>query len=328
MAVPKKTMPELAAEQLVRLYEVMLRIRRFEERVMELFMQGRIPGFAHSYIGQEAVAAGVCALLRADDYVISNHRGHGHLIAKGADLNRMMAELYGRRDGLCRGKSGSMHLADMRVGVPPATGIVGGGLPIAMGAAYAAQVRGTDQVAVSFFGEGASGQGTFHEALNMAALWQLPVVFVCEVNQFAELMPSTAHVAGGRIAVRAEGYGIPGIEVDGNDVLAVYEATAPAVQRARGGEGPTLIEAQTARWFGHYIGDPQRYRSAEDIEAWRARDPIALYGSRLLDWGTCDQATLDALEEAVAKEVDQAVAFAEASELPGPEELMEHVYAP
>lgn len=328
MALPKKVETELSTDQLVRLYEVMVRIRRFEERIMELSMQGKVPGFAHSYIGQEAVAAGVCAALRPDDYIASTHRGHGHLIAKGGDLNGMMAELFGRRDGLCHGKSGSMHLADMRVGVPPSTGIVGGGLPIAMGAAYAAQVKGTDQVAVSFFGEGASGQGTFHEALNMAALWRLPVVFVCEVNQFAELSPASVHVAGGHIAVRAAGYGIPGVEIDGNDVLAVYEAAAKAVKRAREGEGPSLIEAQTARWFGHYIGDPQRYRSPEDIEAWRARDPIAQFGHQLLEWGVCDQATIDAVGGAVEKEVDQAVAFAEASDLPGPDELMQDVYAP
>ncbi len=320
MSLASEITATLTKDELLGLFRTMVRIRKFEERILDLFMQGKVPGFAHSYIGQEAVAAGVCASLRIDDYVVSNHRGHGHLLAKGADANRMMAELYGRRDGLCRGKSGSMHLSDFRVGVVPATAIVGGGLPIALGLAWAAQVR------AAFFGEGASGHGTFHEALNLAALWKLPVIFVCEVNQYAELTPTSVHVAGS-IAARAAGYGLPGVEVDGNDVLAVREATVQAVQRARQGEEPSLIEAQTARWYGHYIGDPQRYRPAEDIEAWRARDPIMLFGRRLLDSGLCEQAALDAIAKDIEGEVDKAVAFAEASPPPDPAEAFEDVYA-
>lgn len=323
-----KTTEELSSTQLLDFHREMLRIRRFEERVLELFTQGKIPGFSHTYIGEEAIAVGVCAALRRDDYVASTHRGHGHGIAKGADMKRMMAELFARVDGLCHGRSGSMHVTDMDSGILPFSAIVGASLPLAAGAAYAAQVQGTDGVAVSFFGDGASGHGTFHETLNLAALWKLPVVFVCEVNQWVELMPASSQIAGGSIEARAAGYGIPGMRVDGNDVIAVYKAAQEAVDRARAGEGPSLIEAMTDRWYGHYIGDPQKYRDSADIEAVRGHDPILRLGRFLLEQGACKQAELDEILKAIDEEVEESVRFAEASPMPDPSELTRYVYAP
>ena len=257
----------------------MLRIRRFEEQVGKLFAQGQLPGFVHLYIGEEAVGAGVCAALRDDDYIISTHRGHGHVIAKGGDFDRMMAELFGKATGYCKGKGGSMHIADFSIGMLGACGIVGGGIPVAVGAGLSAKTRGTDQVSVTFFGDGAANEGSFHESLNLASVLKLPVLFVCENNQYGEFTPADKAMNIKDVAIRAAGYGIPGVIVDGTDALAVHEAAQEAVARARRGEGPTLIEAKTHRKGGHAEGEEaflggQQYRSeAEKLDAQR-KDPI------------------------------------------------------
>ena len=251
----------LTVLQLRHMHLIMVRIRRFEERAIQLFMAQEMPGFLHSYLGQEAVAAGVCETLEQDDSITSTHRGHGHVIAKGLQLDRMMAELFGKRTGYCKGKGGSMHIADFSCGVLGANGIVGGGIAIATGAALASKLRGTKRVAVAFFGDGATNQGSFHEAANMAAIWQLPVVLVCENNLYAVSTHQARHTRLTDLSERAKAYGFPGRTVDGNDPVAVYEAASEAVQRARRGEGPTLLECKTYKWMGHYIGDPGTYRT-------------------------------------------------------------------
>ncbi len=305
----------------------MLRIRRVEERLAELFTQGKIPGFIHVSTGQEAVAAGVCATLAPADTLLTTHRGHGHALAKGIELRRFMAEIFGRATGFCRGRSGSMHVADPSVGVAGANGIVGGGLPIALGTAFAARYRGTPDVTVCFFGDGASNQGTFHEALNLAALWDLPVVFCCENNGWAQFTPQSRYMKVDRVAARAAAYGMPGVTVDGGDVLAVRGAAQEAVARARAGAGPTLLECLVRRWSGHYVGDGQKYRPKGELEAARAIDPIARFTAALLEAGAIDRAGLDALEARLHQEIDEAVAFAAASPAGGADELLKDVYA-
>lgn len=307
------------------LYKTMVRIRRFEETVIELFARGKIPGFLHSYLGQEASATGVCAHLRDDDYITSTHRGHGHLLAKGARTDLAMAELFGKSTGYCNGKGGSMHIADPDIGILGAIGIVGAGLVIANGAGFSAQYRGTDQVAVCFFGDGASNTGTFHEGLNLAALWQLPVVFVCENNCYAESTPQCDHQAIQDVAVRAQGYGMPSSIVDGNDVRAVYKAAEVAVARARGGEGPTLLETKTYRIRGHYEGDPQNYRSREEVDEWRELCAIRRFRAELTDEGVAE-AELDAIDTNVEDEIERAVAFAEESPLPDVQDALHGIY--
>lgn len=297
------------------LYKTMVRIRRFEEVVIELFARGKIPGFLHSYLGQEAIAAGACTHLRPDDYITSTHRGHGHILAKGARTDLAMAELFAKRTGYCHGKGGSMHIADPGIGILGATGIVGAGLAIANGAAFSAQYRGTDQVTVCFFGDGASNTGTFHEGLNLASLWQLPVIFVCENNAYAESTPQRGHQRIKDVAIRAQGYDMPGCIVDGNDVLAVYEAAGEAVSQARSGGGPTLIEAKTYRIRGHYEGDPQNYRTREEIDLWRERCPIRRFREVLLKDGVAGH-ELDAIDAKIEAELEVAIAFAEESPLP------------
>jgi len=314
-------------EEQLAILSSMVRIRRVEERLTELFSQGKIPGFIHVSIGQEAVAAGVCSCLGPDDSILTTHRGHGHALAKGIDLKRFMAEIYGRRSGFCKGKSGSMHVADDRTGVVGSNGIVGGGLPISLGTAFASQYRGEKTVTVCFFGDGASNQGTFHESLNIAALWSLPVVFCCENNQWAQFTPQDRYMKVESVAKRAEAYGMPGVTVDGSDVSQVRRAAEEAVARARRGEGPTLLECKVRRWFGHYVGDAQKYRSAEDVKAAKALDPIlklvdALVASKILAPGG-----LDAIEARIKAEIDAAVAFATDSPMAGPEELFTDVYA-
>ncbi len=299
------------------LYRTMLTIRRFEERVGALFGAGRIPGSVHLCIGQEAVAAGVCGALRADDYVTSTHRGHGHCIAKGADLGRMLAELFAKRTGSCKGKGGSMHITEVGIGLLGANGIVGGGIPMAVGAALSARLRDSDQVAVSFFGDGAGNQGTFHESLNLAAIWKLPVLFICENNQFTELTYYRDVTSVDDFSSRAAGYGIPGLLVDGQDVMAVLEATTHAVERARRGEGPTLIEARTYRFHGHLEGEKfilqgnSGSRVEQEIERARIeRDPLDLHRKRLVELGMIDQAGLDEMDRQVRDAVETAVAWA------------------
>jgi len=317
---------DLDRAQLMRLYRTMRLIRRFEETVSGLFAEGHIPGFLHLYIGQEAVAAGICTQLDREDTITSTHRGHGHCIAKGADVRRMMAELFGKSTGCCRGKGGSMHVADVSLGILGANGIVGAGIPIAVGAALTAKIRGTGKIAVAFFGEGAAGTGYFHEGLNLAAVLKLPVVFVCESNQYAEFTPRSRHLPVETVASRASAYGFPGMTADGNDVLAVYYAFREAAARARGGEGPVLLECFTRRWSGHYEGDPQRYRPAGEVEEWRKDDPVASFAVRLRERHGIAAEEIEAVDSDVEREIAEAVRFAKESPLPDPSELLEHVY--
>jgi acetoin:2,6-dichlorophenolindophenol oxidoreductase subunit alpha len=307
----------------------MIRIRRFEEKLARLFKRGQLPGFVHLYLGEEAVAVGVCAALRPDDRITSTHRGHGHLIAKGASIDKMMAELYGRIDGYCRGKGGSMHIVSFELGIMGTNGIVGGGIPIGTGSAWGDQHLGRDTVTVVFFGDGASNQGVFFESMNLAAIWKLPVIFVCENNGYTEWTP-TEQLTAGRIADRGTPMGIPGVQVDGNDVEAVRRATAIAVERARAGDGPSLIEARTYRWHGHNEGEEAfagDYRPQAEQDEWRGRDPIAAYGRALQERGALSQAEWDAIDADETAAVEAAVAFAEQSPFPDPEEALDHLFA-
>jgi TPP-dependent pyruvate/acetoin dehydrogenase alpha subunit len=312
----------IGAETQLALYRTMLTIRLFEQRVAREFRTGEIPGFVHMYVGEEAVAAGVCANLDDGDYVTSTHRGHGHCIAKGCDLGRMMAEIYGREDGLCKGRGGSMHIADFSRGMLGANAIVGGGIALATGAGLASSVRGSNQAAVAFFGDGAANQGVLHESLNLAAIWKLPVIYVCENNGFAESTPSTYATSVPDIAGRAAAYGIPGVIVDGADVLEVYEAARAAVSRARAGHGPTLLEVKTYRFMGHFEGDPDRYRDDDERRATRERDAIAALVARL----DASEAELEAIRAEIEAAVSEAVEFARASPSPDPAELDRYVY--
>jgi TPP-dependent pyruvate/acetoin dehydrogenase alpha subunit len=313
-------------EQALKVYQIMLAIRRFECRVEQLLKDNRIYGPAHLYIGQEAVAAGVCANLRSDDYVASTHRGHGHLIAKGGQFHRMMAELFARSTGYCKGKGGSMHIADMMRGMLGANGIVGAGIPLATGAALAAKVRGTDQVSVGFFGDGAANQGTFLEAINIAATMSLPVVYVCENNGYGVDTKWETIAGHPDIADRAMGLGLPGEVVDGQDVEAVYGSAVEAVARARRGEGPTLLDCKTYRYRGHcgVWGDP---RDPEEVAKWQARDPVPMFARTLIAKGLATEKQLQDMERALEDELDAAVEFAEKSPSPEPEEATTGVYA-
>ncbi len=313
--------------KLMDLYREMVRVREFETKVSELFAQGKIPGFVHLYIGEEATAVGTCANLRDDDYITSTHRGHGHCLAKGGDMKLMMAELFGKKTGYCKGKGGSMHIADVDMGILGANGIVGGGLAIAPGAGLAAKLRGTDQVTTCFFGDGASNQTTFHEGINLASIWRLPVIFVCENNEYGISLHQSRHQRIADVADRAVAYGIPGVVVDGNDVMAVYEAVAEAVKRARAGEGPTLIEAKTYRWRGHFEGDPTVYRDEKEVAEWKARCPIERFGKHLIEMDIATEKELNTIKAEVDAEVEEAVRFAQESPLPAPEEALEDVYA-
>jgi TPP-dependent pyruvate/acetoin dehydrogenase alpha subunit len=295
------------------LLRCMLLIRRFEERVDQLFAAGELRGTSHLSAGQEAAAVGACAALQPGDYVSSNHRGHGHFLAKGAEPRRLMAELFGKEPGYSQGRGGTQHVADLGIGFLGMNGITGGMIPIATGAAFSARYRGSGQVALSFFGDGASNQGAFHEALNMAAIWKLPVIYLCENNCYAMSSPACGMVSVRDIADRASGYGIPGIVVDGNDVLAVRAAVAGAADRGRVGDGPTLIEAKTYRLFGHSRGDLCVYRTRDEEAEWAAHDPIVHFRELLLAGGKLTMADYSTLEQAICAEVDQAVAFARAA---------------
>jgi pyruvate dehydrogenase E1 component alpha subunit len=317
----------LSKEKLVGMLSKMLEIRFFEEKVFELYAQNLVPGTIHLYLGEEAVAVGVCTALNKDDYITSTHRGHGHCIAKGADLNRTMAEILGKKTGYCKGKGGSMHIADFSIGMLGATAVVGAGIPIAVGAGLSAKLKKTDQVVACFFGEGASNQGTFHESINMASIWKLPVIFVCENNLYAMGTRQSTVMAIENVADRAVAYGIPGVVVDGNDVLAVYEATQRAVERARKGEGPTLIECKTYRHKGHSRVDPAKYRPKEEVEEWLAKDPIKRFKEKLLQTNTLTEAEIQQIEKEVSAEIEEAVKFAMESPYPAPEEALEDVYA-
>jgi pyruvate dehydrogenase E1 component alpha subunit len=317
---------ELTRERATWIYERMRLIRSFEERVAKLFADGRIPGFVHLYAGEEAVAVGVCAHLTDRDYITSTHRGHGHCIAKGVPVNEMMAELFGRATGSCKGKGGSMHIADVSRGMLGANGIVGGGPPLAAGAALTARTLGTGAVSVCFFGDGAAEQGTTHEAMNLAAIWKLPVVFVCENNQFAESTPVSYHCAATSIADRAASYNIPGVLLDGYDVLAIHEAAGEAVARARRGEGPSLLEARTWRYFGHFEGDQITYRTAEQSAAYREHDPLDVFAKQASERGLLSRADLARIDQDAERLVDEAIAFADRSPLPAAEESLTDVY--
>jgi TPP-dependent pyruvate/acetoin dehydrogenase alpha subunit len=319
----------LDTPQLARMLRTMILIREFDERAIALRVAGKIYGAVHPYVGQEAVAVGVCASLTVRDRVTSNHRGHGHCIAKGADIRRMMAELFGRVDGYCKGKGGSMHIADFAVGMLGANGIVGGGLPIACGAALAAQLEGQGDVTVCFFGDGAAAEGEFHEALNIASVWKLPIVFVCENNQYAANNAVAVQHPRVDIAAHAAAYAMPGVIVDGNDVFEVEVATREAVAHARGGGGPTLLECKTYRWHFHAMraAPPPETRPADEIDAWKARDPIARLERHVLDRGLLSADEIGAIRERVSADLAAAVAFAEQSPFPDPKDLLVDMFA-
>jgi pyruvate dehydrogenase E1 component alpha subunit len=312
---------------LISLYRTMVIIRRFETLVGDLFAAGKIPGFIHLSIGQEASSVGVCSILRPDDYITTTHRGHGHVIAKGGNLKKMIAELLGRKTGYCKGKGGSMHIADFSLGILGANGVVGGGFPIAVGAGLSIKLRRADQVVVCFFGDGASNRGTFHEALNMAAIWKLPILFVCENNCYSSTTPTAYSCSVADIATRAVGYNIPGASVDGNDILIVREAAKKAVERARQGEGPTLLENKTYRRRGHFEGDPQKYRTQAEVVEWEKKnDPIQRFATFLRNERILTKEIEKEIQEQAGVELDEAVAFAEQSEWPRPEDGLEDMF--
>lgn len=312
---------------LLSIYSTMVKIRQFETMAGENFAAGQIPGFIHLSIGQEASAVGICSTLRKDDYFATTHRGHGHIIAKGADLKPMVAELYGKATGYCKGKGGSMHIADFSLGNLGANGVVAGGLPIITGAGLSIKMRKTDQVAVVFFGDGASNRGTVHEAMNMCSIWKLPVIFVVENNQYASTTPQRYACAGGDICARASAYDFPGVAVDGNDVMAVRDAAKAAVARARSGKGPTLIENKTYRFRGHYEGDPQKYRTKEEIRSWQnKKDPIIRFEKELTKQKVLTKKKKSQIWEDIKKELDEAVEFAKESPLPKPEEALDDLF--
>ena len=316
----------LGPAQLTEAFRKMLLVRRFEECAEESYMRGFIHGTMHLSIGQEASAIGICTPLTDADYITSTHRGHGHCIGKGAEVKRMFAEFFGKEDGYCRGRGGSMHIADIAKGNLGANGIVAGGIPIAVGAALSAKRRKTDSVVVSFFGDGANNEGAFHEALNMAAIWTLPVIFVCENNGYGMSTSTQRSTAVANIADRAAAYAMPGVIVDGNDFAAVAEASFLAVERARRGEGPTLIESKTYRIRGHSRSDRNRYRTKDEIEEWQARDPIARFEAELTALGIVVPADLDAIRADVEREITEAIAFAQASPAPPITDVTRYVY--
>ncbi len=316
----------LSREALADCLRKMHLIRRFEEAAEDSYIKGKSYGTMHLSIGQEASAVGVCSALSVRDYITSTHRGHGHCIAKGGDVKLMFAEFLGRETGYCRGRGGSMHIADPSMGNLGANGIVGGGLPIAVGAAFSAKRLKTGAVAVSFFGDGANNEGAFHESLNLASVWKLPVVFVCENNLYGMSVSTERSTAVKDVAARAAGYGMPGVIVDGNDFAAVAQATFEATERARAGDGPTLIECKTYRTRGHSRSDRNRYRTKEEIEAWRARDPILRFEAELVDLGLFDRVELEAIAAKAEREVADGVAFAEASPTPDVASLADNVY--
>lgn len=317
-------------KQLTGFYETMYVMRRFEEEVFEFYKQGLMPGLAHLYLGEEAIATGACACLNDDDYIGSTHRGHGHLVARGADLDRMMAEILGKATGYCKGKGGSMHILAMDKGILGANGIVGGEIPIATGAAYSALYRGTKQVTLSFFGDSASNEGTFHESLNMAAAWKLPIVYIIENNLYGISVDIRDVTNTPDLAVRAAAYNIPGVVVDGMDVTAVEKAVKTAVARARKGDGPTLIECKTYRWQGHHVGDPATYRARRDPDEkakWQARCPVSCYKDEALKAKVLTQKDFDTIEKEIEARVQEAVKFAKDSPYPDISEAFTDVFA-
>ena len=309
------------------LYKKMLTVRAFEEKTGELFTQNLIPGNVHLSLGQEASSVGTCSVLNDDDYITSNHRGHGHLVAKGGDLKKMFAELLGKASGYCKGKGGSLHIADFSIGILGANGIVGGGFPVILGAGFSIKLRRTKQVGVVFFGDGASNRGTFHEALNMAAVKKLPVIFLCENNRYAATTPADGFLAGGSVAGRACAYGIKGYDADGNDILEVRKVVAKAVKRAREGKGPSIVENHTYRYSGHFQGEPQKYRTQEEVEEFkRKKDPIDRFKDELEKEGLLPDNVDKDLKEEVSHLIEEAVNYAKEAPFPRPEEALEDVY--
>lgn len=320
-------LPELPRSQLLTMLNTMYRIRAFEEKVDELFMRGEMHGTTHLSIGQEGTAVGAVSVLRGNDFITSTHRGHGHCIAKGANISLMMAELLGKETGYCRGRGGSMHIADVETGNLGANGIVAGGMPIATGVALSMKMQAIDRVCLCIFGDGAANEGAFHESLNLAAVWDLPVVFLCEHNQYGMSMPSQRAMRIESVAQRAGSYGIPGEMVDGNNVLAVYTVVSAAVERARAGQGPSLIESRTYRFKGHAKSDQNLYRTREEIRQWQKRDPIPHFASLLIAEGMLDQDEAKKGEAAAYAAVEEAYQFALSSPDPDPATLLEGVYA-
>jgi len=318
---------DLTREQLLDAYRTMRTIRDFEERLHTEFATGEIPGFVHLYAGEEAIAAGICAHLGPDDYIASTHRGHGHAIAKGCDVKGMMKEIYGKRDGICKGKGGSMHIADLHVGMLGANGIVGGGPPLVCGVGLSAKVRGTKQVGISFTGDGGSNQGTFLESLNLAAVWHLPCVFVIENNGYAESTSNNFHQSGIDVAKRADGFGLPGVVIDGHDFFAVHEAAGEAIARARSGGGPSLLECKTNRYYGHFEGDQQTYRGEGEVEALRRdRDCLNAFRRRVTEAGIIEAEELTEIDTASQSLMDEAVREAKAAPDPTPADVLTDVY--
>ena len=318
-------MPKMRKNNLVNFYRKMLRIRRVEERLVEVFTSGEIPGFIHVCIGQEATPVAICSQLNEIDYMSNTHRGHGHAIAKGIDLKVFMAELFGKKNGFCRGRSGSMHVADKNLGILGANGIVGGGIPIATGAAFASQYKKTGQITVCFFGEGASDEGTFHESLNIASLRKLPIVYVCENNQWAQFTPQDVHMPVKDVASRALGYDVPG-KIVSNDFFDIYEAGREAIKRAREGDGPTLMEVKCNRWHGHFVGDAQKYRPEESVKSAKEEDCILKFEKALLKDGVLKKQDIKKIEKEVQEEINVAVEFARTSPLPNDVELLQGLY--
>ncbi|MCK4791675.1 MAG: thiamine pyrophosphate-dependent dehydrogenase E1 component subunit alpha [Desulfobacteraceae bacterium] len=318
MAKPNK-------KKLIQFYESMIKIRRVEEKLMEVFSKGEIPGFIHVCIGQEATPVAVCGHLRDTDYMSNTHRGHGHALAKGIDLKLFMAELFGRKNGFCRGRSGSMHLANRNLGILGANGIVGGGIPIATGAAFASQYKKTGQVTVCFFGEGATNEGTFHESLNIASIKKLPIVYVCENNGWAEFTPQDIHMPIKNVVDRAGAYNMPGVVVS-NDFFEIHEEAGKAIEKARKGKGPTLMEVKSTRWHGHFVGDAQKYRSAKDIAAAMKKDCILNFEKKLLEEKILRKQDFKKIEGKIHNEIEEAVEFARESPFPDESELMDDLY--
>lgn len=318
---------EFSEDKLKHFYKTMWDIRFFEEKVDEFFAKGKIHGTTHLCVGQEASAMGTCAVLEEQDKITSTHRGHGHCIAKGADVNKMMAELFGRTTGYCKGKGGSMHIADVDQGNLGANGIVGGGIPLAVGSALTAHMKKQDYVTVCFFGDGATNEGSFHEALNLAAVWNLPVVFVCENNQYGMSGPVKDMVKVENISERAKAYGFPGVTIDGNNIIDVMNTTKDATERARFGEGPTLIEMKTYRWKGHSKSDAKLYRTREEEAEWKAKDPIQRFKDALIEANVFTEEDAEKLKQQSKKDTEDSVKFAEKSPMPTKDDLLTDVYA-
>ena len=320
---------KLEKEKLLEMYEKMVRIRKFEMKVEELHIQGILPGLKHLYIGEEAVAVGVISALRENDYIASTHRGHGHCIAKGSDIKKMMAELYGKKTGYCKGKGGSMHISDINLGILGANGIVGANIPIAGGAALSIKLRGTDEIAVSFFGDGGANEGIFHEGINLASAWKLPVIFVCENNQYAISTHQPRVTAISNVGDRASSYGISEFIVDGMDVLAIHQAASKAVRWAREGKGPTLIECKTYRFKGHYVGEGSRelsYRPEEELKEWEKRCPVEKFKFELIEKNILTCSLAKKISDKIDGEIEEAVKFAEESPYPDPQEALDDLF--